>query len=231
MDWARIEKEVSESTDSFIRRRNSLSSRSDLRSNALPRGESIYDSPDQSSNPNNRYIGSHVNVAHDVPIDVSHDILELKNQIMQQNQKLTLIERTMRGFGDLIETSNGGQLDCIERLNQMEIDVHNISKYVSNSSRDRSEVLVQSKTINLRFQQLEESLRRIDESFVTKDAFTQLLDTCVDQLQNLGGMVESAKTSGAQFSSFADSFLSALWEIRGSATPGFRIDFLASLTA
>ena len=169
MDWARIEQEVQSKATSIMQSKSYRNDYSLNPNNYLPRPveknvttsfrENDSTPYSRSSNfnpqnPSNLHFGNEES-------SIAADLSEIKNLINQQNHRISTIERTMRGFGDLIESNNSTQLNFAERLNQYELDLHSISKYSSSTNRDKSDLIVQTKTINLRLQQLEEAYKRI----------------------------------------------------------------------
>jgi hypothetical protein len=89
-----------------------------------------------------------------------------------------------------------------------------------------------NKTLNLRLQHVEESIHRIDESYVTKQAFTQLLETFAHQLQVISTTTENTNLHSINFNTFIDNLLFAFCNIRGvnNDATNCNLSFLTNLT-
>eukprot|EP01041_Mallomonas_annulata_P003054 gene3054-5987_t len=233
MDWARIEQEVQTKTAALLKTKSRFDPHtfdngalSDSSNHTYAENQYY---PQKISPQINSYSQPDQQVSTSEVAMMFREISDLKTQLTYQNQKINGMERVTRSLNEMLESNASAQHQYAERLDQYELDLHAVSKYTLNANRERADVNIQTKTTNLRLQQMEEAIRRGEETYVTKIAFTQLLNTCVDQLQTVSTAADSARASSELFASFADTLLLALWDLRGSQS-GFRLEFLSGLT-
>jgi hypothetical protein len=114
------------------------------------------------------------------------DIAELRAIIIQQNKKLNTMGKMLTTYSDVLETSSTSQVACSERIDQIEYDIRNNNKALNTSTREKSDFAIQNKSLQSRLQSLEDFMRDQCDEYATKDSFSQLLDTTVDQIKQLG---------------------------------------------
>lgn len=114
------------------------------------------------------------------------DIKELRAIIIQQNKKLNTMEKMFTTYSDVLETSSTSQVAFSERIDQIEYDIRNNNKALHTSAREKSDFAIQNKSLQSRIQSLEDFIRDQSDEYATKDSFSQLLDTTVDQIKQLG---------------------------------------------
>lgn len=222
MDWSRIESDINR-TASSLRTRNI--STFDI-GNSFDVSSSLY-------NPGPTTFSSQK-----VESTVSNDMYELKSIIGTQNQRMSSMERMIRNLSDLLEQTSTIQQEYAERLNHFESDLELVSKTTNNFGlRDKNDTYtLLSKTLNFKLLQIEENISKLEETSVSKQAFTQLLDTSMNQLQIVSKVADHALTNSNAFTSFAETFFMSLWDLQnkaggtGSGHSGYRLDFLLSLT-
>jgi hypothetical protein len=77
---------------------------------------------------------------------------------------------------------------------------------------------------------LEDTLQHAVSEFASKDAFAKLLDSSFEQIRSLSAVSEAAKQRSNQSVALFESLVHALFDLKGTDSAGFRMDFLSSLS-
>jgi flagellar hook-basal body complex protein FliE len=115
------------------------------------------------------------------------------------------------------------------RMNNMEKEIQNCTKYIQNISQESNDLNIQSKAYNGRLSFVEEMYRSSSQEYVTKNTFSQLLTSCLDQLKEINTVAENARTNGIQSMQFVEAFLAAISNLQ-SSQPSFSLEFLIGLS-
>ena len=154
---------------------------------------------------------------------IQNDIHDMKATIMKQNEKIELLEME-------IHQKKMSQKNTIEnRMNNMEKEIQNCTKYIQNISQESNDLNIQSKAYNGRLSFVEEMYRSSSQEYVTKNTFSQLLTSCLDQLKEINTVAENARTNGIQSMQFVEAFLAAISNLQ-SSQPSFSLEFLIGLS-
>ena len=153
------------------------------------------------------------------------EILELKNMVGKQSDKIRQLERC-----HIDSTANSKNEALILRIDQFEQDQQNIMKHVSASTRDISETQMLAKSLYNRTQVLDDLIQSAMHEYVSKSSFSQLLDTCLDQMKGISTVVENSKTLSLNTQQNMDMLMFALSEMQSGDQPAYRLEYLSSLS-
>ena len=224
MDWGLIQREVDARTQDIL-----SSKRTAWTSNNI----SSYSNNDNSFlyNQQNNLNDSNISIT---PVSdnmvLSKEIQELRSLLMQQNRKINIMEKMFTNYNEVLENSSHSNISFAERLDALEHDTRNNMKLASATAKDRSESTILTKQLAGKIQLLEDYIRGIEGDYTSKETFSQLLDSTVEQVKQMGSIAESAKSKSSQSISVLESLLIALSELKGTGGAGFRLDFLTSLS-
>jgi len=159
---------------------------------------------------------------------ITNDLDDIKATLLKQNEKIKALEMAIDKRD--VALSVASKQDLIqERVDRMEVDLQGCSKYIQSISQESSDLSVQAKACSGRLSFVEEMYRSSAQEYVTKNTFSQLLTSCMDQLKDINTLVEGARTKGAQAMQFVESFLAAISHLQ-SSQPSFSLEFLIGLS-
>jgi hypothetical protein len=163
-------------------------------------------------------------------MDVSRSLNELRLVNGKFSRKISILENMIKDCGQTLDANGEAQMAIVSRVDQIEHEVHNNIQSSGNLSKERSELIIQSKQLLSRISSLESHVRDIDEQYTTKDAFTRLLDTTVEQLRSLRSQSDASRTKSQQALSLVEGFALALFELNGGhSSSALRLDFLSTI--
>ena len=175
--------------------------------------------------------------AHYAPLDPNgaltetllRELADLRSTTQQQGKRMKIMEKMLQAFSEGLEGSSAAQFGCIERLDTMEHEARVLAADRAAAARERAEIGIGHRTVVGRLQALEDLARKQEHEYASKDAFSQLLDTTVDQVTALSSVASGARQRSQQALTLTEALIQALYELN-SGPSGFRLDFLASLS-
>lgn len=226
MDWGLIQREVDARTQDILSSKRTAWTSNNISSSSYSNHENSF-----LYNQQNNLNDSNISIT---PVSdnmvLSKEIQELRSLLMQQNRKINIMEKMFTNYNEVLETSSHSNISFSERLDALEHDIRNNMKLASATAKDRSEATILTKQLAGKIQLLEDYIRGIESDYTSKETFSQLLDSTVEQVKQMGSIAESAKSKSSQSISVLESLLIALSELKGTGGAGFRLDFLTSLS-
>jgi hypothetical protein len=255
MDWNKIERGIRQQTSSILQSRsqdvamlnyvpdmyenngNSISSRnnnnnrsalrSEFRSEALLHLESsTYCSKrdvEDMLDKNNYNID--VNIS-----NLCKELSEMRNHIDRQNEKIKYLEKK-----DIESAMVSNYERLCTQINHLEMENSNMTKHITNLSRENSDMHIFVKSLMSKIHLLEEAVRSSSQEYVTKIAYSQLLDSCLEQIKGINSVAESSRVNSMQAQHTVELLLYALSEMNGNNSSSndissYRLEHLSSIS-
>ena len=159
------------------------------------------------------YVDSNADVFDDRRNDeIWNEIQELRNIVSRQNEKIRRLEE---GF-DSSDTNSLKIESTQQRIDQLESDIQSCTRLLTGISRENADHVVQAKSMSGRLHWVEDMVRASSQDFVSKSSFSQLLDTCTDQLKTIHMSTETARSNSQLCISFIESLLAAFGQLQGT---------------
>jgi hypothetical protein len=185
----------------------------------------------------NRRRGHHNDHENDVLEDYVQD---LRNATVLQSKKVLSIEKILSSYSDVFESSSEAQITLVERVDGLEQNIRGSNRVMNDASRERSSAAIQMKSLYSKVISLEESFRDSELCYATKEAFSQLLGSTVDEIKSVSVAVSNASVKSSQSISLIEALIQAIHRMRGhsdtfsedsdAAGRTLSYDFLSSLT-
>ena len=236
MDWERIEKEVHYQTQAIV----AFSSRGGVPTGGLGYGPSAHGPPfgRSATRESKEDIFIRNNSSGTTETDtgelVERALMDLRADLQQQSRRTAILEKMLGSYNEILESSSSAQAFVSERMEQIDHELKNSIKFVMGASRDKSELSIQIKTLSGKVEALQEHLQGSAVEYATKDSFSQLLDSTVEQIRSLDVVIANARSKTAQSSSLVEAVIQAISQLRDVSSseaegiPGtMNLDFLS----
>jgi hypothetical protein len=233
MDWDRIEKDVQYQTTQRT-----------LSSTPSSQGKNVNKNLNRNHyDLNSREDPDDYSVAYDIKDRsvLEGHVQDLKNATLQQSKKILSIENVVCSYSEIFESSTDAQVVLEQRIDGLEHNFRGNNKFITESAKERSTLCIQVKNLIGKYTSLESSLRDAELCYATKEAFSQLLDSTVDEVKSVGVAVSHASVKSNQSISLIEALIQAVHRMRGQGdsfssdefdTAGrtLSFEFLSSLT-
>lgn len=181
------------------------------------------------------------NANHNIDIaPLENYIQDLRNVTMLQGKKVLSIENILSSYSGVFESSTEAQSSLIMRIDGIEQNLRGSNKILLDASKERNVLSIHVKNLAGKVMSLEDSIQINDRSYATKEAFSQLLDSTVDEIKSVGVAVSQASVKSSQSLSLIEALIQAIHRMRGrldafgedemDAGPSLNYEFLSSLT-
>jgi chromosome segregation ATPase len=235
MDWERIEKEVHYQTQAIV----AFSSRGGIPTGGVGYGPSAYGPPFGRSatreSKEDIFIRNNSSGTTEAETgELERALMELRADLQQQSRRTAILEKMLGSYNEILESSSSAQAFVSERMEQIDHELKNSIKFVMGASRDKSELSIQIKTLSGKVEALQEHLQGSAVEYATKDSFSQLLDSTVEQIRSLDVAIANARSKSAQSSSLVEAVIQAISQLKDVSSsesegiPGtMNLDFLS----
>ena len=178
---------------------------------------------------------------HDVKhTPLENSLQELRNMTILQGKKVLSIENILSAYSGVFESSTEAQSSLIMRIDSIEKNCRGADKFMLDSTREHSALMIHVKSLAGKVASLEDTLHISNRSYATKEAFSQLLDSTVEEIKGVGVVVSQSSIRSSQSLSLTEALIQAIHRMRGhldvfggddadSSSP-LSLDFLSSLT-
>jgi hypothetical protein len=178
---------------------------------------------------------------HDVKLPpLENSLQELRNMTILQGKKVLSIENILSAYGGVFESSTEAQSSLIMRIDSIEKNSRGADKFMLDSTREHSALMIHVKSLAGKVASLEDTLHISNRSYATKEAFSQLLDSTVEEIKGVGVVVSQSSIRSSQSLSLTEALIQAIHRMRGhldifggddadSSSP-LSLEFLSSLT-
>lgn len=167
-------------------------------------------------------------------------IQDLRNVTMLQGKKVLSIENILSSYSGVFESSTEAQSSLIMRIDGIEQNLRGSNKILLDASKERNALSIHVKNLAGKVISLEDSIQVNDRSYATKEAFSQLLDSTVDEIKSVGVAVSQASVKSSQSLSLIEALIQAIHRMRGrldafneddvDGGSNLSFEFLSSLT-
>eukprot|EP01035_Chromulina_nebulosa_P023291 gene23291-30186_t len=260
MDWSKIEKDLQMQTEYLSAGRRDRVDRSNISTSLLSSSQapssrtSLYGAANTPGTRRNLYaiddpkvnmsISSQGGLASDLQSSqvntsandllnmstFSTDISDLRSAFRHQSSKINLIELNLTNITNDAAAFKGAKDQMLERLDNVEYGLNDTRRQTGDINMGQSEISIKVKKLETSVQSIGETMQSCLTEYTTKDTFSKFMDNCFDQIKTLGLTVEAAKYKGSQAMLLFESFVHAMFDLKGVESQGFRLDFLSSLT-
>ena len=100
--------------------------------------------------------------------EIQREMEGLRSQLHKQSRKISMMEKMLSNYGEILSSSGDAQMSLASKLDELENDFHTSIQSSSSLARDRSELLIQTKTLSSRVGNIEQFVRTCDSQFATK---------------------------------------------------------------
>lgn len=196
------------------------------------------DAPSHYSQKNNRRASHGFYDTKLTPLE--NGLQELRNMTVLQGKKVLSIENILSAYGGIFESSTEAQSSLIMRVDSVEKSSRDADRCMQESDRERNALNIHVKSLASKVSSLEDNLDICNRSYATKESFSQLLDSTVNEIKGIGVVVSQSSIKSAQSISLTEALIQAIHRMRGhldvfagddadSGSP-LSLDFLSSLT-
>lgn len=223
MDWNKIEQDIKYITQQQVqiataipqtyRRDNHINNNR----NSKNKSESGYDSQQI-----NRNVQINSNKEGDDDI-IDGYIQDLRSSAVSQSKKVLAIENILSSYSHALESSSDSQTSILHRIEGIEQNIHTSNKFVNEASHERATLSIQVKTLLGKLSTLEATYHISEQSYATKESFSQLLDSTVDEIKSVGTACSYASVKSSQSVSLVEALIQAIHRLRHQAD-SFAVD-------
>ena len=244
MDWSQIEDDVKQRTQRALFSVTEYKcSREDGRTNSTLNSNLDFratenDAPSNYSLKKNKRAS---NGSHDTKLTpLENGLQELRNMTILQGKKVLSIENILSAYTGVFESSTEAQSSLIMRIDSVEKNTRGADKFMLESNRERNALTIHVKNLAGKVASLEDTLHISNRSYATKEAFSQLLDSTIEEIKGIGVAVSQSSIKSSQSMSLIEALIQAIHRMRGhldvfagdEAENGstLSLEFLSSLT-
>jgi chromosome segregation ATPase len=226
MDWEKIEREVQLQTKSLV----AYSGRSIAGSGYKPSRrldasevfsdlKSVREKYSDISSQENAF-GSRWNENVEMQLEglFSKELNEVKEEIQQHGRRTATLEKMLGSYSEILESSSTTQAFVSERVEQMDKEMRNSLKFVMATSRDKSELQMQIKTLAGKVEAFQQHVSMQEVEYASKEAFAKLLDSTVDQIRGVDVALANTRLKAAQAASLVEALILAIHMLKRNNT-------------
>ena len=164
--------------------------------------------------------------------NVENNIQDLRNVSILQGKKVLSIENVLSSYSGVFESSTEAQSSLIMRIDGIEQNLRGSNKFMSDASKERTTLSLHVRNLAGKVASLEDILQLSDRSYATKEAFSQLLDSTVDEIKSVSVAVNQAAVRSTKSLTLIETLIQAIHRMRGhqDAFSGEDIDAGSSLS-
>ena len=175
MDWSSYAEELRNQTRKIASTRNPfLESNTSQFSDRINSSEYLYDeyqdpaADEADSRRNLSAYGNQLSLTSGNASDINRNLSELKALYGKQSRKINSFESMLRDCGQLLDSNSESQITISSRIDQLEHEIYSNMQSSATLAKERSELIVQYKTMYSRLCSVEGQVQEIDSQFATK---------------------------------------------------------------